>query len=114
MAGFGGVDEERRRAGGGKGRRDLAADMAGLAEPGDDQPSLGVPDEVGGGDKGAPRSDCSAAVIAAIPLPSASSVRRADWTAASAGSVPDDFAISGFGLAMSVSRERGVAPRAPP
>ena len=27
-----------------KRRRDLAADMAGLAEPGDDQPPLGVPE----------------------------------------------------------------------
>jgi hypothetical protein len=31
--------------------------------------------------KGARRSDCSAAESAAIPPPSASSVRRADWTA---------------------------------
>jgi len=52
MAGFGGVDEEGGRAGGGKGRGDLAADMARLAEPGDDQPPLGIPDQVGGGDKG--------------------------------------------------------------
>src|SRR5829696_1564267 len=59
---------------------------------------------------GARRSDCNAADSAAIPPPSASSVRRADWTAASAGSVPDDFAISGFGLAMSVPGKRGVAP----
>src|SRR5204863_7128739 len=63
--------------------------------------------------KGARRSDCSAADSAAIPLPSASSVRRADWTAASAELVPDDFAISGFGLAISVSRERGALPPGP-
>ncbi len=52
MAGLGGVDEEGRRAGGGKGRGDLAADMAGLAESGDDQPALGVPDQLGGSGKG--------------------------------------------------------------
>ena len=52
MARFGGMNEEGGRAGGGKGRRDLAADMARLAEPGDDQPSLGVPDEIGGGGEG--------------------------------------------------------------
>src|SRR5260370_19364687 len=57
--------------------------------------------------KGAPRSDCSAAVTAAMPPASASSVRRADLTAAFAESVPDDFAISGFGLAMSGSWEGG-------
>ena len=55
MAGFGGVNEERRRAGGGKGRGDLAADMARLAEPGDDQPSLGVPDQIGGGGERRPQ-----------------------------------------------------------
>ena len=32
VAGLGGMDEERRRAGGGKGRGDLAADMADLAD----------------------------------------------------------------------------------
>ena len=36
-----------------------------------------------------------------MPLPSASSVRSADATAALAGSVPDEFVISGFELAMS-------------
>ncbi|MGX1332308.1 hypothetical protein AB7M56_006807 [Bradyrhizobium elkanii] len=49
MARFGGVHEERRRAGRGKGRGDLAPDMAGLAEPGDDQPSLGIADQLGRG-----------------------------------------------------------------
>jgi hypothetical protein len=39
----------------------------------------------------------------------ASSVRNADWTAASAA-VPDDFAISGFELAISDS-EGEVAMR---
>ena len=48
MAGFGGVNEERGRAGRGEGRGDLAADMAGLAEAGDDQPSLGAENEAGG------------------------------------------------------------------
>ena len=52
MAGLGGVDEKRRGAGGSKRRRDLAADMAGFAEPGDDQPALGVADQFGGGSKG--------------------------------------------------------------
>jgi hypothetical protein len=51
-----------------------------------------------------------------MPLPSASSVRRAEATAAFAGSVPDEFVISGFGLAMSVSREMGhrLSPQTPP
>jgi hypothetical protein len=48
VAGFRGMDEERRRAGGGKSGRDLAADMARFAEPGDDQPSLGVADAIDG------------------------------------------------------------------
>ena len=48
MACFGGVDEERRCAGRGKGRRDLAADMTRLAKSGDDQSPLGVADQVGG------------------------------------------------------------------
>jgi hypothetical protein len=41
-------------------------------------------------------------------------VRKADWTAALAGSVPDAFAISGFGLAMSGSPGGGasVSPEA--
>ncbi len=36
MAGFGGVDEERRRAGGGERGRHLARDMAGFADARDD------------------------------------------------------------------------------
>ncbi len=52
MAGLGGMNEERRGAGRGKGRGDLAADMARLAEPGDDQPSLGIADQLGGGGEG--------------------------------------------------------------
>ncbi len=52
MARFGRMNEERRRAGGGEGRGDLAADMAGLAQAGNDQPSLGVPDQLGGGSEG--------------------------------------------------------------
>src|SRR5882724_6588309 len=55
--------------------------------------------------KPTPRSDCNAAASAVMPLPSASSVRRADCTAASASSVPDEFVISGFDLDMSGSRE---------
>ena len=39
MAGLGGVDELRRRAGRGEGRGDLAGDMAALADAGDDQPA---------------------------------------------------------------------------
>ena len=39
MAGLGGVDKLRRRAGRGERRRDLAGDMPALADPGDDQPS---------------------------------------------------------------------------
>ena len=41
MGGLGGVDEERRLAGGGQGRGDLAADVAGLADPGQHHPALG-------------------------------------------------------------------------
>jgi len=52
VAGFRGVDEKRRRAGGGEGRRDLAADVAGFAKPGDDQSPLGVANEIGSGGKG--------------------------------------------------------------
>src|SRR3984885_142539 len=51
MAGLGGVDEEGGRAGGGEGGGDLARHMAGLAEPGDDQPAPGVANGVGGGSK---------------------------------------------------------------
>src|SRR6201991_359505 len=61
--------------------------------------------------KAVPSGPCSAAAIAVTPLLSVSSVRRADCTAALAGwgSVPDDFVISGFGLAIpcsGVSRSR--------
>ena len=52
MAGLGGVHEKRRRAGGGKGRGDLAADVAGFAEAGDDQAALGAADQLGCGGKG--------------------------------------------------------------
>ena len=51
MAGLGGVDEEGGRAGGGEGGGDLARDVAGLAQPSDDQSTLGVANEVGGGGK---------------------------------------------------------------
>ena len=51
--------------------------------------------------KAAPSGPRRAAEMAAMPLPSASRVRSADCTASLAGSGPDDFAISGFGLAMS-------------
>ena len=54
--------------------------------------------------------DAEAGGIAAIPLASASSVRSADATAAVAGSVPDDFAISGFGLVMSHVQGGGATP----
>jgi len=112
VARFRGMDEKRRGAGRGERRRDLAADMAGLAEPGDDQPAPGIFDQVGGRDEGRPqiglqrrrdRGDAAALRIPACAV--------ADWMAASAWSVPDDFAISGFGLAMSASREKG--PTAP-
>ena len=49
MVGFGGVDEERGGAGGGERGGDLATDMAGLAEAGDDQPAFGREDGFGGG-----------------------------------------------------------------
>ena len=52
MACLGRVNEKRRRAGGGEGRRDLAADMAGFAEACDDQPALGAADQLGRGGKG--------------------------------------------------------------
>ena len=42
MAGFGGMHEERRGAGGGQRRGDLAADMAGLAHTRDDHPALAL------------------------------------------------------------------------
>src|ERR1700722_4688204 len=60
-----------------------------------------------------PRSDCSAVASAAMPLPSASSVRKADATAAFTGSGPDESVISGFGLAMSGSREMRASAFAP-
>ena len=41
MAGFAGMHEERRRAGAGQSRRDLAGDMAGFPHAGDDHPALG-------------------------------------------------------------------------
>jgi hypothetical protein len=40
-------------------------------------------------------------------------VRSAEATAAFAGSVPDEFVISGFGLAMSGSRQMGASAFAP-
>ena len=40
MARLGGMDELRRRAGGGEGRRDLARDVAALAHAGDDDPAM--------------------------------------------------------------------------
>src|ERR1700677_3890657 len=58
------------------------------------------------------KSDRSAAASAAMPLPSASSVRRAEATAAFAGSVPDEFVINRFGVAMSASREMGASASA--
>src|ERR1700679_93510 len=61
--------------------------------------------------KAAPRSDRSAASIAAMPLPSASRVRKADWTAALTGSVPVGLAISGFEAGMRGS-ERVAQGRA--
>ena len=42
MAGLAGMDEMRRRAGGGEGRGDLAADMAALAHAGDDDAAVGA------------------------------------------------------------------------
>ena len=45
MAGFGSMNEERRRASGSEGRCHLLADVAGLAETGDDEASLGVTHE---------------------------------------------------------------------
>ena len=51
MAGVGGVYEECRRAGGGERRRDLAADMAGLAHAGDDDAAACVADRFDGGDE---------------------------------------------------------------
>ena len=51
MAGVGGVHEECRRAGGGQRRRDLSADMAGLAHAGDDDAATRVADRFDGGDE---------------------------------------------------------------
>ena len=114
MAGFGGVHEEGRRAGGGEGGGDLARHMAGLAEPGDDDAALGVADDFGGGGKRRAEIGLQGrGQIAATPLASASSVRKAEATAAFAGSVPDDLVISGFGLAMSGSEGDGGIGSAP-
>ena len=49
MAGFGGVQEEGRRAGAREGRGDLAADVPGFAHAGDDDPSLAGEGEAAGG-----------------------------------------------------------------
>jgi hypothetical protein len=41
VGGLGGVDEQRRLAGGGQGRGDLARHVTRLADPGQDHPALG-------------------------------------------------------------------------
>ena len=52
MAGLGGVNEHGRRPGRGQGRGDLARDVAGLADPGADDPALGGEQGLYGGGKG--------------------------------------------------------------
>ena len=51
MARLAGMHEERRRAGRRERRRDLAADVTGLAHPGHDEPTLGTLDEIDGGNQ---------------------------------------------------------------
>ena len=51
MARLARVHEEGGRPGGREGRRDLAADMAGLAHAGDDHPAARLADQVDGGDE---------------------------------------------------------------
>ena len=110
VAGFGGVDEEGRRAGRGQRRGDLARDMAGLAQPGDDDAALGLADQRRRRRRRpAPSGPCSAAAdrgdAAASGLERAQ--RRLNGGVASSG--PDDFAISGFGLGMGFRGKWGVA-----
>ena len=54
MAGFGGVHEICRCAGGGEGGGDLAGDMAGFAHAGDDDTTFGGSDDAHGLDKATP------------------------------------------------------------
>ena len=57
MARFGRMHEKGRRSGRSQRRRDLARDMARLAEPGDDDAALGLPDQVdGAGERRAERT----------------------------------------------------------
>ena len=56
MARLGGVDEERRLAGRGEGRGDLAPDMAGLAQAGDDHPPRRGGDRLDGAAEGGPEA----------------------------------------------------------
>ena len=69
--------------------------------------ALGVADQVGGGGEGGPRSDCRAAVSAVMPLRLGIERAQGRLDGGISGSVPDDFAISGFGLAMSDSEGDG-------
>ena len=52
MGGFGGVHEIGRCAGAGEGGGKLAADVPGLADAGDDHPTVGGEDQVDGLDEG--------------------------------------------------------------
>ena len=128
VARLAGMDEERGRAGRGEGRRDLAADMAGLAHAGDDHPAARPrgsgrprPRTAGRGRRGSPpRAHRSRSL-------SASSVRRADRIRLRprSSSVPSRRAM--FGLVIGISghpvrrdrsssMERGTEtpPAAPP
>ena len=78
MAGLRGMHEEGGRAGGGQRRRDLARDMARFAEPGDDDAALGLPDGLDGFGKGRPERALQRRGERVMPLPPASSVRKAD------------------------------------
>ncbi len=62
MARLGGVDEERRLAGRGEGRGDLAPDMAGFAQAGDDHPPRRGGDRLDGAAEGG-----SEAIVAGRP-----------------------------------------------
>ena len=82
MAGFAGMHEEGRRAGGGEGGGDLAADMAGLADAGDDDAALPIADEIDRRREGAAQPVAQRGGERAMPPPSASSVRSAELIAA--------------------------------
>ena len=108
MAGFGGVDEEGRRAGRGQGRRDLAAMWPDLPSPVTMTRPLalrirstalanGLAQRAAQG--GGERVDAAALGL-----------QRAERGFDAVGVGPDDWVISGFELGMFWSREEGRRP----